>query len=422
MIKIINNISEIAKRSDSASVEIEKIVFDIIADVKTRGDEALFEYAKKFDGAILTSLEVTKDDMEAAYNRVDADFIALVKRAHANIERFHKLQKRESFEFAQSGIILGQKITAIEKVGVYIPGGKAFYPSSVLMNVIPAKIAGVKSITAVSPPQADGTVLDEILACAYIAGVDKFYKIGGAGAVAALAYGTKSVSPVYKITGPGNAFVATAKKMVFGDVDIDMIAGPSEILVIADDAADPFIVAGDMLSQAEHDTMASAILVTTSNELALKVQKELEEQIARLPKSDICRASIDDNSYIIIANSLEECFEISNEIAPEHLEVMLDNAKDYLPKVQNAGSIFLGFNTPEALGDYYAGVNHVLPTNGTAKFSSALSVDSFIKTSTYVSYSEEELRKAKSDIENFAMREELVAHARSVTNRFERSK
>ena len=418
MIKIIDNVSKINKRSNEISDKIEISAKEIIKNVRQNGDSSLFEYAEKFDGASLETLEVTKEEMEAAISRIDPEFLETIKKAIINIENFHKNQKQNGFMTESDGIILGQKVTAIEKIGIYVPGGKAVYPSTVLMNVIPAKIAGCKQITLVSPPQADGTISDGILACAHLTGVDKFYKIGGAGAIAALAYGTETIDKVYKITGPGNAFVAAAKKLVFGEVDIDMIAGPSEILIIADESSDANIIALDLLSQAEHDPMASSILVTTSKKLATKVQIELENEINILSRGEICRQSIDDNSYIILCDSLEDCFNISNEIAPEHLEIMLDNAFSYLPNVQNAGSIFLGKHTPEALGDYFAGVNHTLPTNGTAKFSSALSVDTFVKKSTFVYYSEGALKSSKDDIVRFATNEGLEAHGKSVSNRF----
>ena len=420
MIKIINSLNDIHKRSTEISLEIENLTREIISEVRQNGDSALYKYAEQFDKAKLTTLEVSVNEMKSAMDRLDPEYINLIKRCIKNIEDFHRNQIQNGFITEQNSVILGQKITPIEKVGLYVPGGKAFYPSTVLMNVIPAKLAGCKQIVVVSPPKPDGNIADEILACAYLTGVSKFYKIGGAGAIAALAYGTETIDKVYKITGPGNAFVASAKKQVFGEVDIDMIAGPSEILIIADENNDARIVAGDLLSQAEHDPMASSILVTTSEKLAKDVQLELENQMSKLPREEICRASIGDNSYIILVKDLDEAFEFSNEIAPEHLEIMLDDAFIYLPKVQNAGSIFLGRNTPEPLGDYYAGVNHTLPTNGTAKFSSALSVDSFVKKSTFVYYTETALRDAKDDIAAFAMSEGLCAHARSILNRFDK--
>lgn len=419
MIKIIHKIEEMTKRNTEISSDIETITRNMIEDVRQNGDKALFTYAKQFDHADLNSLEVTQQEIDEAFDTIDADFLQTIEKCMTNITQFHEHQKQNGFLVEEKGRILGQKITPIERVGIYVPGGKAVYPSTVLMNVIPAKLAGVKHITLVTPPRPDGTITPEILACAKLTGVEKIYKIGGAGAIAALAYGTETIKSVYKITGPGNAFVACAKKEVFGKVDIDMIAGPSEILVIADETCDAKIIAGDMLSQAEHDEMASSILVTTSIKLANEVQQELSSQIATLSRNKICNASIDENSYIILCDTLEECFEISNELAPEHLEICLDNAMFYLPCIQNAGSIFLGKHTPEALGDYFAGVNHTLPTNGTAKFSSALSVDTFVKKSTFLYYDEPALQEAKEDIVAFANREGLQAHAQSVLNRFE---
>ncbi|OOB80352.1 MAG: histidinol dehydrogenase [Epulopiscium sp. Nuni2H_MBin003] len=417
MIKIINQDTLIPKRDDSISDKIENIAKDIIKDVRARGDEALFEYAQKFDGARLETLVVSKIELEQAYNRLLSDYKDMLKRCINNISEFHSKQKDKGFIVEKDGILLGQKVTAIEKVGIYVPGGQAVYPSTVLMNVIPAQIAGCSHISVVSPPRADGTIADEILACCYMLNVNVVYKTGGAGAIAALAFGTESIQPVYKITGPGNAYVAAAKKQVFGTVGIDMIAGPSEILVIADESADAKIVASDLLSQAEHDAMARCILTTTSEKLAEEVSKELEIQMAYLPKENICRMSIDNNGLIIICDTLNKCFEISNDLAPEHLEIMVQDAISYLPKIKNAGSIFLGRYTPEAIGDYYAGVNHTLPTNSTAKFSSALSVETFVKKSTFVSYTEEALREAKDDVVLFAMSEGLDAHAKSVLSR-----
>lgn len=419
MIKIIQNTGQINKRSSEISDEIQEITKEIIENVRKNGDSALFDYARKFDKAELSSLEVSQEEMKEAVGRISPGFLDTIQKSLKNIENFHRNQIQRGFFVEEEGIILGQKVTAIEKVGIYVPGGKAVYPSTVLMNVIPAKLAGVKKITLVSPPKSDGTVDDGILACAHLVGVDKFYKIGGASAVAALAYGTETIEKVFKITGPGNAFVAAAKKQVFGQVDIDMIAGPSEILVIADESARANIVAGDLLSQAEHDPMASSILVTTSQKLAKEVQEQLELQMSQLSRKEICRASIDENSYIIVAESLDKCFKISNEIAPEHLELMIEDPFSFLPMVQNAGSIFLGHHTPEALGDYFAGVNHTLPTNSTATFSSALSVDTFVKKSTFLSYSKDALNVAKDHIVRFAQEEGLEAHGKSVSNRFE---
>ncbi|OOO00593.1 MAG: histidinol dehydrogenase, partial [Epulopiscium sp. Nele67-Bin004] len=394
MIKIITSDIPIPKRNDDVSEIISAVAKDIIKDVRARGDEALYELAEKFDGATLNSLKVTKEELKDAYNKMDNKYLEVVKRATENITEFHNYQKDKGFIVEKDGVIMGQKVTPIERVGIYVPGGKAVYPSSVLMNVIPAKIAGCEHISVVTPPRADGTIADEILACCYLLGVDAVYKVGGAGAIAALAFGTQTIEPVYKITGPGNAYVAAAKKQVFGTVGIDMIAGPSEILVIADDTANPEIVAADLLSQAEHDAMARCILATPSQKIAGKVAHAIEKQIAKLPRHEICRASIDDNGLIVVCDTLEGCFDISNQLAPEHLEIVVQDAISYLPKIKNAGSIFLGYYTPEAMGDYYAGVNHTLPTNATAKFSSALSVETFVKKSTFVCYNKEALEDA----------------------------
>lgn len=419
MIKIIKSTAEIQQRSHEISADVEQTVKGIIAEVRQEGDKALFRHVETFDKAKLDSLVVTKEEMEAAISRLDASFVETIKKAMKNIEEFHRHQIQNGFTMEREGVVMGQKVTPIERVGIYVPGGKAVYPSTVLMNVIPAKLAGVQHITLVSPPKMDGTIDDGILACAYLTGVDTFYKIGGASAVAALAYGTETIEKVYKITGPGNAYVAAGKKQVFGEVDIDMIAGPSEILVIAEEGADPRIIAGDLLSQAEHDPMASSIFVTPSMSLAKAVQEELETQIPQLPREEICRQSIDNNSYIMVCESIEDAIAVANEIAPEHLELMLDHPFDYLGAIRNAGSIFLGKNTPEALGDYFAGVNHTLPTNSTAKFSSALSVETFVKKSTFLYYSEDALRSVKNDIVLFANEEGLQAHGKSISNRFE---
>ena len=411
---------EIFARFEPTS-SVEDIVADILKNVKTNGDKALFEYCEKFDKAKLDSLEVTEAEIEEAFNLVEPHFIEIIKTAAENIKDFHKNQIRTSFIINnKKGIVTGQKVTPIEKVGVYVPGGTAAYPSTVLMDTIPAKLAGCKEIVMVSPPGSDGKINPVILAAAKIAGVDRIFKLGGAQAVAALAYGTESVPNVYKIVGPGNAFVAEAKKQVFGMVSIDMIAGPSEILVIADGTCEAKNVAADLLSQAEHDKMASAVLVTDSDELANKVIEELERQIPLLPRAEIARASIDNNGKIIVSKSIEEAVKIANEIAPEHLEICVDNPFDYLDLIDNAGSIFMGKNCPEALGDYYAGPNHTLPTSGTAKFSSPLSVDDFVKKSQYTYYTAEALEKIKDDVAYFAESEGLTAHAKSTTIRFEK--
>lgn len=401
------------------SFDVADIVTDIIENVKQNGDKALFEYCEKFDKAKLTSLEVTPEEIEEAFNAVEPRFIEILEKAAENIREFHKRQVRNSFIInEQDGIVTGQKVTPIEKVGLYVPGGTAAYPSTVLMDSIPAKIAGCEEICITTPPSADGKVNPVILAAAKIAGVDRIFKIGGAQAVAALSYGTETVPKVDKIVGPGNAFVAEAKRQVFGLVSIDMIAGPSEILVIADGKSDHRFVAADLLSQAEHDKMASAVLVTDSLELANKVSEEIERQLKELPREEIARTSIDNNGKIIVADDITDVIAVSNEIAPEHLELCVDNPFDYLDKIKNAGSIFMGRYCPEALGDYYAGPNHTLPTSGTARFSSPLSVDDFVKKSQYTYYTKEALSKVAEDVAFFAEKEGLSAHARSATVRF----
>ena len=401
-------------------VDVEEIVSQIIDNVIKNGDKALFEYALKFDKANLTSLEVTKAEIEQAVNSADKEFLRILNRAKQNIYEFHQKQYREGFELRkENGIILGQKIIPIEKVGLYVPGGTAVYPSTVLMDAIPAKIAGSSKIVMVTPPDKNGNVNPDILAAAYVAGVDKIYKVGGAQAIAALAYGTETIEKVDKIVGPGNAFVATAKKQVFGKVSIDMIAGPSEIMVVADKNNDAKCISADLLSQAEHDKLASAVLITDSEELAYKVRDELEVQISRLSRSEIARTSIDDNGKIIIAKDIESAIDLANEIAPEHLELCIDNAYNYIDKIKNAGSVFLGRYSPEALGDYMAGLNHTLPTSGTARFSSPLSVDDFIKKMQYVYYTEDALKDIYKDVDYFAKKEGLTAHAKSATIRFE---
>lgn len=402
------------------SFDVGDTVAEIIENVKTNGDKALFEYCEKFDKAKLSSLEVTAEEIDEAFSLVEPRFIEILKTAAENIREFHKAQVRNSFIINnQDGIVTGQKITPIEKVGLYVPGGTAAYPSTVLMDSIPAKIAGCSEICITTPPSADGKVNPVILAAAKIAGVDRIFKIGGAQAVAALAYGTETVPKVDKIVGPGNAFVAEAKRQVFGLVSIDMIAGPSEILVIADSKSDPSFVAADLLSQAEHDKMASAVLVTDSEELAEKVSEEIEKQLKLLPREEIARTSIDSNGKIIVADNIEDVIDVSNEIAPEHLELCVDNPFDYLDKIKNAGSIFMGRYCPEALGDYFAGPNHTLPTSGTARFSSPLSVDDFVKKSQYTYYTKEALSKVYDSVAFFAEKEGLSAHARSATIRFE---
>ena len=411
--------SEIFARDNIAS-NVEGAVTEILAQVAARGDEALREYTLRFDKADLTNLEVTEAEIDEAFAAVEPEFVAILEQAAANIRAFHEKQRRNSFVVAdQPGVVLGQKIVPIQKVGLYVPGGTAAYPSTVLMDSIPAKIAGCPQLVMVTPPGAIGKVNPVILAAAKIAGVDRIFKVGGAQAVAGLAYGTETLPRVDKIVGPGNAYVAEAKKQVFGRVAIDMIAGPSEILVVADGTCNPKIVAADMLSQAEHDKMASAVLVTDSGELAKAVQAELERQIPLLPRSEIARASIDNNGKIIVAENLDLAIDIANEIAPEHLELCVDAPFDYLDRVRCAGSIFLGKNCPEALGDYFAGPNHTLPTSGTAKFSSALSVDDFVVKSQFTYYTADALAKVGEKVACFARREGLDAHANSVTVRLE---
>lgn len=401
--------------------DVADIVTDIIDNVRKKGDKALFEYSEKFDKANLTSLEVTEEEIEEAFSLVEPRFIEILKKAAKNIEEFHKKQVRNSFVLNETeGVVTGQKVTPIERVGLYVPGGTAAYPSTVLMDSIPAKIAGCDYICITTPPSSDGKVNPVILAAAKIAGVDKIFKVGGAQAVAALAYGTETVKKVDKIVGPGNAFVAEAKRQVFGRVSIDMIAGPSEILVIADGKSDPAFVAADLLSQAEHDKNASAVLVTDSEDLANKVATEIENQLSLLSREEIARASIDNNGKIIVADNLEDVFAVANEIAPEHLELCVDNPFDYLDKIKNAGSIFMGRYCPEALGDYFAGPNHTLPTSGTARFSSPLSVDDFVKKSQFVYYSKNALDKVAEDVAFFAKKEGLTAHAKSASIRSEK--
>ena len=409
--------SEIFARAE-AKVDVASIVSAIIENVRTNGDRALYEYCEKFDKVILKSLEVTAEEIDEAFASVDADFVRVMEKAKENIYAFHQRQVRNSFVMQETdGVVMGQRVTPIERVGLYVPGGTAAYPSSVLMNSIPAKIAGCGMIVMVTPPSKDGKVTPAILAAAKIAGVDRIFKVGGAQAVAALAYGTETVPMVDKIVGPGNAFVAEAKKQVFGKVAIDMIAGPSEILVVADGTCDADVVAADLLSQAEHDKLASAVLVTDSEKLAIDVRDALERQIPQLLRAEIARESIDNNGKIIIADDLMRAIDIANEIAPEHLEICTDNPFDYLSKIRHAGSIFMGKHCPEALGDYFAGPNHTLPTSGTARFSSPLSVDDFVKKSQFTYYTAEALAKVADDVALFATREGLTAHAASAVSR-----
>ncbi|MBQ4259339.1 MAG: histidinol dehydrogenase [Lachnospiraceae bacterium] len=399
---------------------VADIVTDIIKDVAENGDEALKNYAKKFDGAKLDTIEVTKEELDAAVAATDPQLLQVLRMAAENIGEFHSRQVREGFSYQrENGSILMQKVTPIEKAGLYVPGGTASYPSTVLMNAIPAKIAGCSEVVMVSPPSKGGTIAAPILAAAVIAGVDRVFKVGGAQAVAALAYGTETVPKVDKIVGPGNAFVAEAKRQVFGRVSIDMIAGPSEILVIADETADPVHVAADLLSQAEHDKMASAVLVTDSFALAEKVSAEVERQLNELPRQEIARVSIENNGRIIVTDDLYQAIEAANELAPEHLELCVDEPMKYLDYVKNAGSVFLGKYCPESLGDYLAGTNHTLPTSGTARFSSPLSVDDFVKKTQCIYYPEEALKTVKDDIALFARSEGLEAHAQAALKRFE---
>ena len=402
------------------AVDVSAIVTDIIENVRKNGDKALFEYTRRFDGAELQSLLVTKEEMQAAMETVEPRFLEILRRAAANIRKFHSQQVRRSFIINdEAGIVMGQKIIPVDRAGLYVPGGTAAYPSTVLMDSIPAKIAGCKEVVMVTPPSADGTVNPVILAAAGIAGIDKIYKVGGAQAIAALAYGTESIPKVDKIVGPGNAFVAEAKKQVYGTVSIDMIAGPSEILIVADGKTNPRHAAADLLSQAEHDKLASAVLVTDSMELAQAVQAEIEQQIPQLLRAEIARTSIDNNGKIIVADDLTQAIDIANEIAPEHLELLVDNPFDYLDRIRHAGSIFMGRNCPEALGDYMAGPNHTLPTSGTARFSSPLSVDDFVKKTQYTYFTADALADVAEDVAYFAEKEGLTAHAKSAVIRME---
>ena len=410
------------KRSPNSYGKYEASVAAILADVKEKGDEAIFEYTKKFDGADINAdnIVVTKAEIEEAYSLVDAQLVDVIRKALVNIRDYHAKQKQYSwFDSTPNGTILGQKVTPLNRVGVYVPGGKAAYPSSVLMNIIPAKVAGVNQIIMTTPPGKDGKVNPGTLVAANEAGVDVIYKVGGAQAIAAMAYGTESIKKVDKIVGPGNIYVALAKKAVYGHVSIDSIAGPSEILVIADETANPRYVAADLLSQAEHDEMASAILITTSSELADKVSKEIKGFVSVLSRSEIISKSLENYGYILIAKDIEEAVETANEIASEHLEIVTKDPFTVMTKIRNAGAIFLGEYSSEPLGDYFAGPNHVLPTNGTAKFFSPLSVDDFIKKSSIISYSKEALEPIHEDIIKFANAERLTAHANSIKVRFE---
>ena len=411
--------SEIFDRS-VPTVNVADKVAEIIRGVRERGDEALREYTEKYDRVKLDSVTVTPAEMQEALDTVDPDFMRILEKAAANIRKFHSRQVRNSFIINdEDGILTGQKVIPVDRAGLYVPGGTAVYPSTVMMDVIPAKIAGVKEVIVTTPPGPDGKINPAVLAAASVAGADRIVKAGGAQAIAALAYGTESVPKVDKIVGPGNAFVAEAKRQVYGVVSIDMIAGPSEILVVADGASNPAYVAADLLSQAEHDKVASAVLVTDSAELAEKVSAEIEKQIPQLIRASIARESIDRNGKIIVAEDLRAAIEIANEIAPEHLELCVDNPFDYLDGIRHAGSVFLGRNCPEALGDYLAGPNHTLPTQGTAKFSSPLSVDDFVKKTQYTYYTMEALAKVAKDVAAFAEKEGLTGHARSAVIRTE---
>nr|WP_296033333.1 histidinol dehydrogenase [uncultured Dorea sp.] len=417
-----NLLEDLLKRSPNNYGQYEQGVQEILDHVKAGKDEAVFEYTKKFDHADINAenLKVTEAEIEEAYKEVDPELVEIIRKALKNIRTYHEKQRQYSwFDSKPDGTILGQKVTPLHRVGVYVPGGKAVYPSSVLMNIVPAKVAGVDEIVMVTPPGKDGKVTANTLVAAHEAGADVIYKVGGAQAIAALAYGTESIPKVDKIVGPGNIYVALAKKAVYGHVSIDAIAGPSEILVIADETANPRFVAADLLSQAEHDELASAILVTTSEELAKKVSDEVDGFLKELSRSEIIQKSLDNYGYILVADTMDEVIDIANEIASEHLEIQTKNPYDVMTKVRNAGAIFIGEYASEPLGDYFAGPNHVLPTNGTAKFFSPLSVDDFIKKSSIIGYSEEALREIHKDIEAFAKAEQLTAHANSIKVRFE---
>ena len=414
-------LESLLKRSPNNYGEFEGRVNDIIENVRKNKDEAIFSYTKQFDGADIdaSNILVTEEEIEEAYKLVDEKLLAVIRKALVNIKKYHEKQLQNSWFTSEDGIILGQKVTALEKAGVYVPGGKAVYPSSVLMNVLPAKVAGVDRIIMCTPPGKDGKVYPSTLVAAKEAGVDEIYKVGGAQAIAAMAFGTESVPKVDKIVGPGNIYVALAKKAVFGYVSIDSIAGPSEILVLADETANPRYVAADLLSQAEHDEMASAILITTSEDLAQKVSKEVDKFVAELSRTEIIQKSLDNYGYILVADTLDDAIKATNEIASEHMEIVTRDPFSVMTRIRNAGAIFIGEYSSEPLGDYFAGPNHVLPTNGTAKFFSALSVDDFIKKSSIISYSREALKKVHTDIEQFAECEQLTAHANSIKVRFE---
>ena len=417
-----NLLEDLLKRSPNQYPEYEKKVAAILQEVKTNKDKAIFEFTKKFDGADITAdnIVVTEEEIKEAYELVEPSLIEIIRKAKENIRVYHEKQRQYSwFDSKPNGTMLGQKVTPLHRVGVYVPGGKAVYPSSVLMNILPAKVAGVDEIVMTTPPGKDGKVNPNTLVAAKEAGVDVVYKVGGAQAIAAMAYGTESIPKVDKIVGPGNIYVALAKKAVYGHVNIDSIAGPSEILVIADETANPRYVAADLLSQAEHDELASAILVTTSEVLAKKVSEQVEVFVEELSRTEIMRKSLENYGYILVADTMEDVIDIANEIASEHLEIMTKNPYDVMMKIRNAGAIFIGEYSSEPLGDYFAGPNHVLPTNGTAKFFSPLSVDDFIKKSSIIAYSREALEEIHLDIEHFAEAEQLTAHANSIKVRFE---
>ena len=418
-----NLLEDLLQRSPNQYTQYESRVLEILEHVKNEKDQAVFDYTKQFDGADITAdtITVTKEEIAQAYDLVDESLVEIIRKAKENIRIYHEKQKQYSwFDSKPDGTMLGQKVTALQRVGVYVPGGKAVYPSSVLMNVIPAKVAGVEEIVMVTPPGKDGKINPNTLVAANEAGVDVIYKVGGAQAIAALAYGTDSIPKVDKIVGPGNIYVALAKKAVYGHVSIDSIAGPSEILVIADETANPRYVAADLLSQAQHDELASAILVTTSEMLAKEVSKQVEVFVEELSRTEIMKKSLENYGYILVADTMEEVIDIANEIASEHLEIMTANPYDVMMRVRNAGAIFIGEYSSEPLGDYFAGPNHVLPTNGTAKFFSPLGVDDFIKKSSIIAYSKEALEAIHSDIEQFAEAEKLTAHANSIKVRFEK--
>lgn len=413
-------IESLKERSQSGAKDVSSIVKDILDNVKVNGDKAVYDYTVKFDGKAPDKVEITKEEIDNIISGCDSEYLNTIKKAAANIEDFHKRQVQQSwFTSKDNGVIMGQRVRGLERVGLYVPGGTAAYPSSVLMNAIPAKLAGCKEIIMTTPPSKDGKPNPDIIAAAKVAGVDRIFLMGGAQAVAALAYGTEQVPKVDKIVGPGNIFVATAKKLLYGVVDIDMIAGPSEILVLADGSANPKYLAADLMSQAEHDRLASSILLTDNAELAEKVKKELERQCACLERKDIIEESLKNYGAIIVCSDISQAIAFANELAPEHLEVCCDNPMEYVGKLDNAGSVFLGNYSPEPLGDYFAGPNHVLPTSGTARFFSPLSVDSFVKKSSFIYYTESALKNDSDDIVRFAETEGLTAHANSIKVRFE---